>query len=217
MNRRYSLNQKINALNELEEHDGEVARVSKSLEIPPRTLRYWLTKEDDLRRSYRKRLKRQSDRLVADLHLEMLQRGKSILPQMDGETLSKADLNHLATALGSLVRHALKLEEAKDEIEEASEKAMRFEYFYDGKVQEAPPWAGASEGRPRSVQGGLLRETMGQDGAREVGSLGKRRFTRETGLVAGADLSDGESGLARLESERSAGAGHKDQRAREAD
>ena len=77
MNRRYSLRSKIEALNEIDEHDGEVARVSEFLEIPARTLRGWLQDEEALRRAYRGRLKRQRERAKLDLQLEMLKRGRS--------------------------------------------------------------------------------------------------------------------------------------------
>ena len=36
------------------------------------------------------------------------------------------------------------------------EQTVRFEFFYDGKVQEHPPWHGASEGKPRMTVEDLL-------------------------------------------------------------
>ena len=103
MTRRYSLNSKIDALNQIDHFDGDVALVSNAAAIPSRTLQNWLRQEDDLRRRYRQRQIRQRERLKVNLQLEMLERGKSILAQMDDETLEKAPLNQLATALSSLV------------------------------------------------------------------------------------------------------------------
>ncbi len=217
MTRRYSLGAKINALNEVEEHDGDVARVSEFLEIPTRTLQGWLGVEDDLRRRYRQKQKRQRDRLTLDLQFEMLLRGKAILARMDAETLAKAPLNQLATALGSLVNHALKLEEAVEEIDEGEEQVIRFEYYYDGQVQEAPPWAGASAGSPGALQSGGMRAALGQDRARENGAAAEFGMGQETRLVAGANGNHGEPGLARSEGERAAVAGHQRQRERAAD
>ncbi len=217
MTRRYSLSTKINALNEVDEHDGDVARVSEFLEIPTRTLQGWLGVEDDLRRRYRQKQKRQRDRLTLDLQFEMLERGKSILARMDAEALSKAPLNQLATALGSLVNHALKLEEAVEEIDEGEEQVIRFEYYYDGQVQDAPPWAGASAGSPGALQGGRLRTALGQDRAGQNGASAEFSTGQETRLVAGANNDHGEPGLARFEGERTDAVGHQRQREREAD
>ncbi len=163
MSRRYSLSTKIKALNEIEEHDGDVARVAEFLEIPARTLQRWLHDEDDLRGMHRQKRNRQRDRLTIDLQFEMLERSKSILARMDEDRLAKAPLNQLATALGSLVNQALRLEEVIEDIDDEEEQVVRFEYFYDGEVQDAPPWSGASEGRACALQGGRLREALGQD------------------------------------------------------
>ena len=216
MSRRYSLKTKINALNEIDEHDGDVARVAEFLEIPARTLQRWLHNEDDLRRRYRLKRQRQRDRLTLDLQFEMLERGKTILARLDAETLSKAPLNQLATALGSLVNHALKLEEAVEDLDEGEEKVVRFEFYYDGQVQDAPPWSGASAGTPRAVQSGRLREALGKDRAGQNGASAEYGVGQETRLVAGANGDDGGPGLARLESERSTVAGHHSQRERAA-
>ena len=42
MARRYSLQSKIDALNQIEQYDGDVALVSDLLGIPTRTLQSWL-------------------------------------------------------------------------------------------------------------------------------------------------------------------------------
>lgn len=217
MTRRYSLNTKINALNEVDEHDGDVARVSEFLEIPTRTLQGWRGAEDDLRRRYRQKQKRQRDRLTLDLQLEMLERGQSILARMDAEALSKAPLNQLATALGSLVNHALKLEEAVEEIDEGEEQVIRHEFYYDGQVQNAPPWAEESDEAPGALQGSGLRSALGQDRAGQNGAIAEFGMGQETRLVAGANGDHGEPGLARLEGECAAAAGHQRQRERAAD
>ena len=201
MTRKYSLDTKIDALNQIDRHDGDVALVSDVLEIPERTLRGWQGVEDELRSKHRKRQQRQRDRLTVDLHLGMLERGQAILQQMDDETLAKAPLNQLASALGTLVSHALKLEEAIDEIDEQEEQVIRFEYFYDGAVQEVPPWTGASEGFDRSLQSSGVWEALGQDGAWQDDTAASGAGEAEAVMVAGADPSDGEPGLARLKSE----------------
>ena len=204
MTRKYSLDTKIEALNQIDRHDGDVALVSDLLEIPERTLRGWQGHEGELRNRHRKRQRRQRDRLAVALQLEMLERSQAILRRMDEETLAKAPLNQLASALGALVSHALKLEEAIEELDEPEEKVIRFEYFYDGAVQAAPPWAGASEGFDRSLQSSGLWEALGQDGAGQDDIAAAGAGGEAARLVVGADPADGEPGLARLESEREA-------------
>lgn len=202
MMRRYALNSKIDALNQIDLYDGDIALVSKLLAIPARTLHSWLQKEEELRRRHRARQKRQRDRLAADLQLEMLERGKLILSRLDEERLDKAPLNQLATSLSSLIAQALKLEEVIEEFDEESERVIRHEYFYDGSVQDAPPWSGASSGSPRALQGGRLRTALGQDRIGQNGAAGGGDALEQADLVAGADLHDGEPGLARSEDER---------------
>lgn len=199
MSRRYSLDTKIDALNQIDQHDGDVALVGDVLEFPVATLRSWLAKETDLRRAYEMRRHRQCERLKRDLQSDMLLRGKAILAQLDAERLAKAPLNQLAAALGSLVTHALKLEEAIQPRAEDDERVIRVEYYYDGQVQDAPPWAGASDGRPRAVQSSGLRTPLGQDRAGQNGAAAAGAATPAARMVAGAHHHDGQPGMARPE------------------
>ncbi|MCY4021058.1 MAG: hypothetical protein OXG39_16730 [Chloroflexi bacterium] len=182
-----------------------MAKISDLLEIPERTLRGWQGVEDDLRSRQRKRQRRQRDRLTVDLQLGMLEHGQAILQQMNGETLAKAPLNQLASALGALVNHALKLEGAIEETDEREEeKVIQFEYYYDGAVQEVPPWTGASEGFDRSLQSSGVWEALGQDRAWQDDTAASGAMGEEAHMVAGADSSDGEPGMTQLESEHEA-------------
>jgi len=202
MARRYTLDTQIHALNLLDTHEGDLVLVSQELNIPAVILNTWCKKEADIRRDYRQKLQRQFVRLKAEIQVQMLERGMKIMACMDDDTLEKSPLNQLATALGSLVNHALKLDEASEDTDEQTEeKVIRFEYYYDGKVQDAPPWAGASEGLPRKVQSGGVRKTMGENGTRENGDHGERNRTSDAWLVARADLPDVESPLERFEDE----------------
>lgn len=163
MSLHHTLDRKIKALNLIDQHDGDVALASQILELPAATLRDWLANETALRREFRQRQRRQRERLAADLQMRLMERGQTILEQLNDETLAKAPLNQLASALGSLISLALKLEEANEQIDEAEEQVIRHEYFYDGQVQDSPPWAGTRAGEPRAVQGSRLRPEMGQD------------------------------------------------------
>ncbi|GEM_PF-1153201 len=201
MARRYTLDTQIDALNKLDQLDGDILLASDALTIPAGTLRKWLKKEADIRRTHREKQRRHLARLKVDLQTNMLERGIAIVARMDDETLDKAPLNQLASALGALVNHALKLEEDIDEYDEQeeTEKVIRFEYYYDGAVQDAPPWSGASEGKPRAVQGGRLRETLGENGTRKDTTIGERHQTRDAWVVARPDLSNVDSTLEEYE------------------
>lgn len=200
MARYYRLETKIHALNELIEYRDDLAAASEALDIPLRTLREWRRIEDELRRRHRREESQRLKRIKVDLLTKMLERGQELLARMDAETAANASLSQLASALNVLVSHALKIEETIGEVDEQQqEKVVRFEYYYDDEVQDAPPWAGASEGNPRAVQGGLLRETVGQDGIGEVYAAGEGDDGWDSRLVAGADAADGEPSVARLE------------------
>lgn len=201
---------KIDALNRLNRHEGDVQLTSKEAGIPERTLREWRRDEKELRRVYRQRQKQRLGWLKFDLSVKMLEQGQDILARMDGETLDKAPLSQLASALSALVSHALKLEEAIDELDQDEEQVIRLEYYYDDAVQSAPPWTGASEGRPRAVQSGRLRETLGQDGVGQIDAAGERHTAADARVVDGADASDGGPGLARLKGEHQEGEGYYD-------
>ena len=198
MDSRNALDKQIEALDQIDRMDGDVAAVSDATRIPEAELWRWLRDEDRLRRAYGLRRQRQVDRLAVELQLDMLSRAQAILKQMDGDKLAKAPLNQLASAAGSLVSYALKLAEAIEEIDEdqAQEKVIRIEYSSDGAPAAAPHWAESGEEAWRALQGGGLRPALGQDRAGQNGHSGTRDPGAASGLVVGADALDGEPDLA---------------------
>lgn len=198
MARRYTLDTKISALNQLDQLDGDMLLVSEQLMIPIGTLRAWSRSEADLRRQYHDKHQRYVSRLKHDLQTTLLQRSLDVLSRIDDETLEKAPLNQLSSTLGVLVNHALKLEEDIDE-QEDTEQVIRVEYLYDGSVHETPPWARDRDATSGAVQDCGLRETLGQNGIGQADVTEQRIHTGETWLVACADVSDGESALAGAE------------------
>ena len=202
MARRYTLDTKIHALNQLDMHDGDLGNVSKELNIPTTTLSEWRRKESDLRQDHRHKLERRFMRLKAELQVQMLDRGMKIVACMDDETLEKAPLNQLATALGSLVNHALKLDEAsEDSDEQTEEKIVRIEYLYGGSVHVSPPWAENDSGISSPIQNSSVRKTLGQNGTGE-NNLGRSSHqSRNTWLVDDSYLSNGNSDVENMEDE----------------
>lgn len=201
MSRRYALDTKIDALNQLDEADGDILLISDKLDIPASTLKKWRKDEQDLRRSHQQKRKRHLSRLKADLQTEMLDKGLQIVERMDDETLDKAPLNQLASALGALVNHALKLDEVIDDSDEQTERVYRIEYYYDGEVKETPPWAEESDESSSTVQSSGMRKALGKNGAGQDCDDGERLESRDAWLVARSDTSDVESGLAGFEDE----------------
>ena len=193
-----ALDKQIDALDQIDRLDGDIAAVSDALRIPERDLRDWLRDEEELRREHGLRRQRQVDRLAVELQHDMLTRAQSILAQIDDDKLKKAPLNQLASAAGGLVSYALKLAEAIEEIDETQEKdrVVQFVYGSPGAVHEAPPWADSREAASRAIQSGGLRPALGQDRAGQNGHPGARDRVRSADLVAGADAADGEPGLA---------------------
>jgi len=203
MARRYTLDTKVDALNQLDLQDGDLLMTSDTLAIPVSTLRDWRKKEDDLRDAYNAKQRRHLRRLKADLQTDMLERGLAIVERMDDETLDNAPLNQLTSALGSLVNHALKLEEVIDETDEQEDKEQvyRIEYYTDGRLTNAPPWAEDSDESSSEIQSGRLRETLGQDRSGQDTVNRERDERQEAWVVARPDVSNVESGLAGFEEE----------------
>lgn len=198
MDCRNALDKQIEALDQIDRQDGDIAAVSDALRIPESDLRDWLADEDKLRRQHGLRRQRQVDRLAVELQHDMLTRAKSILERIDKAALKNAPLNQLASAAGSLVSYALKLAEAIEEIDETQERdrVVQFVYGSPASAQQSPPWADNSEDAWRAIQSGGLREALGQDRAGQNGHPGARDLGPAADLVAGADALDGEPGLA---------------------
>ena len=204
MSQRYALTKKIEALDLVDKLDGDMRAAREQLDIPLATLANWRAQEDELRRAYNQRRRRQRDRLFVDLQLEMLNRGQNLLDMMSDDKLAKAPVNQLASALGSLVSHALKLADVIEESQEEKELVIRHEYYTDGELRDAPPWPANRARARREVHGGGLRPALGQDNPGQNGHAGAGDARSHTSLVAGADIHDGQPGLARPETSRQA-------------
>lgn len=206
MPRSYTLDTKIHALNQLDKYD-DTERIAAELAIPLSTLQKWRTRASSLRKRYRQRNKRRAANLKSDLQVAMLDKSMAILNRMDDEILDNAPLNQLASALSALVNHAMKLEEAIEDDDEQEkgqqEQVIRIEYYYDGEVHNATPWAEESADESSQIQDSSVRSEMGQNGTGQNDNHGESTRSREAWLVADPDLSDVESGMARFEDGRS--------------
>ena len=129
----------------------------------------------------------------------MADKALDLVQAINEEAIAKAPLNQIASTLGVLVDRYLKLGDAVPE--DDTEKVVRFEYFYDGSTHLAPPWANPDYRGPQTLQGGRVRSPLRQDDAGADYTNGKSDSSWDADLVAGPDLSDGGTGLARFEDE----------------
>ena len=141
MKQRYALEAKINALNQIDHNNGDLQSTSRQLNIPAKTLKKWRAIEAELRHKFDQREAREIDRLQARMRLKLLKRADDILESIDPDTLKKATLNQLHSALNTLLNHAQILEKDPQQIDQ--QQTIRFEYHYDDHLHETPPWANA--------------------------------------------------------------------------
>jgi len=200
MSRRYRLDTKIKALNLLDQYDGDFQLVGDELDIPVKTLASWRRAEADLRQRFYDRQQHHFYNVKFALLAKMLGGCEAIMKQMHDKAIEEASLSQRANTLSILLKSAVGLEEAFEELEEKDrmeqEEPNRGRFIYDGGFQDAPPWAADDPETPGAVQGGRLRKALGQVGVGansdpESGSLQKQAL-----LVDCAHVSDGESDLA---------------------
>ncbi len=197
MNKRYRLSDKVAALRRLDALGGDFQAASTEIGVSDATLRTWKRQQLELMRQHSAHLQQQDALLRADLQQRMTQRALDLVEAIDAERIDGAPLNQLASALGVLVDRMLKLD--TDEEAHDHDAIIRIEYRYpDGTLHDAPPWAAPDPAASGPLQGGGLRAPLRQDGDGQ--NRGDRdRAAWRSGVVAGADLSDGGSGLARPE------------------
>lgn len=192
MAQNYSLSDKITALDALAAHNDDFDAASDACGVSIKTLRKWQQQEAALRQQ-------QAQQSILIARQQMADKALLLVQAIDEDIVAKAPLNQIASALGVLVDRYLKLEDAVPD--DDTEKVVRFEYFYDGSTHVAPPWANPDYRSTEPLQGGRVWSPLRQDGAGTQYTNGKSDPAWDDDLVAGPDLSDGGSGLARFEDE----------------
>ena len=74
MPKRYPLNTKIEALDLLDQLNGDLKRVASQLSIPAKTLSKWSAAADRLRHNFTDQQDRRFDQLLSSLHIKLLER-----------------------------------------------------------------------------------------------------------------------------------------------
>ena len=200
---KHTLEQKVEAINAIQ-LGKSYAAVSDEYEVTVRTLQRWYEQRDSLRREFREQVTLETDTMILQARRDIAERTVALIKAIDDERILKAPLNQLSSALGVLVDRFLKLRDTEIEIdtleEDTAEQVIRIEYYdaSTGEVSAAPPWARDNPESSGAIQGGRVWEALRQDDDGSGYHNGKSHSWDE-GLVAGTDLSNGESGLARFE------------------
>jgi len=197
MSKRHTLNDQIAGLDAIDAANGDYQVAHAASGFSAAQLRAW-DKQRETIRSEQHHYERERDaRMLHDLRSKLAERALRVIESMDDETIAKAPLNQLASALGVLVDRYLKLDDAIPE--QVGEQVIRLEYKYpDGSIHSTPPWAEDDSEQQSTLQSGGVRQTLRQDGDGQDRPDGSG-LAGQTRLVARPDLPDGESGLAGFE------------------
>ncbi|MCY3865106.1 MAG: hypothetical protein OXG68_06660, partial [Chloroflexi bacterium] len=107
----YKLDQKIEALNLLDQHDDDFHLVKKQLDIPVKTLRGWRANQEELRRRFDDRQFRYFANIKQELLKDMLESSRDIMKQIKSGDHQGVAISQLAYTLTTLLSDAKKLEE----------------------------------------------------------------------------------------------------------
>ena len=197
----YSLDTKIEALNLLDQHDGDLYLVKDRHGIPFKTLRGWRANEDEFRHKYENRQYRHFANLKLELLKDMFETSRDIMKKIKTGDHEGTAVSQLAYTLATLLSQAKQLEDSFEDLapnpQYPEERANRIEYVYDDKVQDAPPWTDRNPEKPGSLQSIGLREALGQIGIGANRHPESRPPRTQTLLVDRPQLSNGEPNLAR--------------------
>lgn len=208
----YTLDQKINALNLLDQHDGDFLRVKAQTGIPVKTLRGWHVDQDNLRQQFDDRQYRYFANIKHELLKDMLESSRDIMKKIKSGDHQGIAVSQLAYTVSTLLNNAKQLEEHYEDLAPDAEKQRnRIEYVYDNHVQDAPPWATRNPQEPSPLQSPRLRKTLGQIGTRQNRHPEGSPPRTQTLLVGRPQLQNGEPNLARSRKRRQTPERHRHQ------
>jgi hypothetical protein len=179
--------------------DMSLERASETSGVPLSTLRSWKQQEAQIKREYYLYLHEEVIHKLLYAQNRLTDKLLDILNAIDKDVIEKAPLNQLVSSLGIITDRIIKVHDAKEI--ETTDSPVRIEYYdaSTGQTSTTPPWAKDDFEQGGSFYSRFLRETLREDGVGEAGHHGNGA-AGETDMVAGSDLSDGESGLEGLES-----------------
>ena len=201
----YRLDAKIQALNLLDQHDGDFHLVKSQLNIPLKTLRGWRESQDNLRHQYEDRQYRHFANRKLELLNDIFESCRDLMKKIRADINQPATVSQRAYTLTTLLNHANQLEDLFEDLapnaESTKEQPNRIEFVYDDKVHNAPPWANGNPQRTRPLQSPGLRPSLGQIGIGQNQHPRSRPPRTQTLLVDRPHLPNGKPDLARPNSQ----------------
>ncbi|MCU0513215.1 MAG: hypothetical protein MUE40_11680 [Anaerolineae bacterium] len=189
----YTLEDKIQALDALQAHAGDVAAASQMTGVAVARLRRWQKEAAELYAAHREQQQARAEHTMSQVQSRLAEASLRLVKAMDDDRVDKAPLNQVAAALGVVIDRYLKL---SGDAPAQQEQVIRFEYTTpDGAVAPAPPWAGHDSEFDRPLPGGGVRPALRQDRAGEAHPGGTGPARRPAHLVARPHLPDGQPGL----------------------
>ncbi|MCY4020539.1 MAG: hypothetical protein OXG39_14105 [Chloroflexi bacterium] len=160
----YTLDTKIEALNLLNQLDGDFLRVKERLKIPLKTLRGWRASERELRRRFEDREYRHFASIKLELLRDMLETSRDIMQQLKSGEREGLTASQLVYTLSTLLNQAHRLEESFEDLppdpQQETEQANRIRFVYEDDLPAAPPPATGNPGEPGAPQSSSVREKL---------------------------------------------------------
>src|SRR5688572_5102043 len=99
----HTLQQKIDALKQLEESPDDIAAVSKQVHVSVAKLRQWRRDSEAIHQAHRRQQQEQAAQIMSDVQVKMAETSLTLMKAItDADRIAKAPLNQLAAALGVL-------------------------------------------------------------------------------------------------------------------
>lgn len=195
----YSLAKKMQTVWLLRDHNRQQASALSG--VPVSTIRKWEKDYAELEQQYYQYLNDEVVHRVLVAQHQLVMKVEQLIAALDETRIQKAPLNQISSAIGTLIDRYLKIQDAKD-IETQSNHPFRIEYYdaSTGTLRTTPPWAECDSQPDEPLRRGIMRQTFWQDSFSQNGHQ-RSGAARGADMVAGTDVSDGESCLARPETD----------------
>lgn len=195
--KRYSIIDKMRVVWQLREKS--IQTVSKERGIPVGTIKHWQKNYERIRAEYYVYIHDEAVHRMLLAQLKITKKLDMLIEGMDQKRIDDARLNHLASAVGTLIDRVLRIHNAKD-IETPNSHTVRIAYIDErtGAITDAPPWATTHSDEGDPLHSGFLRQTLRQDSPRQ-NHHHRTGVARQTDVVARPDISDGSASLAGFE------------------
>ncbi|MCY4537652.1 MAG: hypothetical protein OXE52_05400, partial [Chloroflexi bacterium] len=164
---KYSLDTKIEALNLLDQLDGDFRELASRLDIPLKTIRGWRSSEEELRQRFEDRQYRHFANLKLTLLKDMLETSCDIMKKIKSGENEGIAPSQLAYTLSTLLNQAKQLEESFEDLApnpQMETESTSIRYVYHHHAQDAPPRTARNPEQPGSLQSPGLRQALGQIG-----------------------------------------------------